>query len=156
MAPAGLTPGSRSRSGGSPGRPRTTLPPIPARRQASHAPSCLHRRKARAPLSTESIDATKAQGGALSRVSQILEITNESCSGVKRPPAAVLARRWLADGFGGLRRLRRRRNAQQRFRGLQRGALLPSLGGNRQKLVAELFGRLRTSPCVLFQRAKDE
>src|SRR3954463_142405 len=144
MARAGPTPGSFSRPGGRLGCTRMTLPPIPARRQASHAPSCLHRRKARAPLSTESINATKGQGGALSRVSQILEITNESCSGVERPPAAVLARRWLAAGFGGLRRLRRRGNAQQRLRGLQRGALLPSLGGNRQKLVAELFGGLRT------------
>src|SRR3954469_9326574 len=156
MARAGLTRVSLSRPGGRLGCTRMTLPPIPARRQASHAPSCLHRRKARAPLSTESIDAAKAQCGALSRWPQILEITNESCSGVERPPPAVLARRRLAAGFGGLRRLRRRRNAQQRLRRRQRGAVLASLGGNREKLVPELFGRLRTSSGVLFQRAKDE
>src|SRR3954451_7480090 len=156
MARAGLTRVSLLRPGGRLGFTPKTLPPIPARRQASHAPSCLHRRKARAPLSTESIDATKAQGGALSRRPQIPEITNESCSGAERPPAAVLARRWLAAGFRGLRRLRRRRNAQQGLRRLQRGPLLASLGRNRQKLVPELFGRLRTFPRVLFQRAKDE
>src|SRR5437763_1462261 len=156
MARAGLTRVSRSRPGGRLGCTRMNLPPIPARRQASQAPSCLHRRKARAPLSTESIDGRETQGAALSGGSQVSDVATEMRSGAERPPAPVLARRWLAAGFRGLRRLRRRRNAQQGLRRLQRGPLLASLGRNREKLVPELFGRLRTPPRVLFQGAKDE